>query len=94
MNALKMFSGGGGGGMGGAMGGSGNTQSKLIGVAMSEASKLFDSQPAAGNVASGVNKQSAITSAAEMAVKMMAQGGGSSGAGGMSGILGMASKFF
>jgi hypothetical protein len=63
MQALKMFSGGGsGGGQGG--------QAQMIGMAMSEASKLFDSQASQGNVQSGMDKQSVINSAAKMALQM------------------------
>lgn len=38
-------------------------------MAMSQASKLFDQQSASGNVQSGTDKQSAINSAAGMAMK-------------------------
>ncbi|EED13348.1 hypothetical protein TSTA_058360 [Talaromyces stipitatus ATCC 10500] len=85
MQALKAFTGGGAGGGG---------QNQLIGLAMAEAEKLFDQQSANGN-ASG-DKQSAINSAAEMALKMYlkGQGTGLGGTGGPSGLLGLASKFF
>jgi hypothetical protein len=63
MQALKMFS----GGQGGQQGGGGQTQ--LIGMAMSEASKLFDQQNQQGNVASGTDKQSVVNMAAKMAMK-------------------------
>ena len=46
MQALKMVSGGGGGGGGGSGGGSKNA---FIGMAMGQASRLFDEQKAAGN---------------------------------------------
>jgi len=46
MQALKMFSGGGGMSSGGNQ-----SQSALMGAAMSEASKLFDSQSSQGNIA-------------------------------------------
>jgi hypothetical protein len=61
--------------------------------AMQEASKLFDQQSSAGNVQGGVDKQSAINSAAKMALQMYlkSQGGGGGGA---SGLMGLASKFF
>jgi hypothetical protein len=49
------------------MGGGG--QSQLIGLAMSEAGKLFDQQNNQGNVASGTDKQSAVNAAAQMAMK-------------------------
>jgi hypothetical protein len=53
--------------------------------------QLFEQQQAGGNVASGAKKESAIQSAAEMALKMYMQ---SQGSGGASGLMGMASKFF
>jgi hypothetical protein len=78
-----MFQGGGGGG----------GQSQMIGMAMQEASKLFDQQSGMGNVQGGTDKQSAINSAAKMALQMYmkSQGGGGGGA---SGLMGLASKFF
>jgi hypothetical protein len=89
MQALKMFTGGGSGNSAG-----GNSQNAFVGMAMGQASKLFDSQSAAGNVASGASKESAIQQAGEMALKMYMQSqGGGSGGGGMSGLMGMASKF-
>lgn len=95
MNALKKFTGGGAGSGGMGSQGSGNSQSAFLGMAMSEASSLFDSQSSQGNVASGVNKQSAITSAAEQAFKMYmrSQGGGGGGGGGAGGLMGLAGKF-
>ena len=87
MQALKMFSGGQSGNSQ-----SGNSQNAFVGMAMAEASKLFDSQASQGNVASGASKESAIQQAGEMALKMYmkSQGGGGGGA---SGLLGLASKF-
>ncbi len=67
LQALKMFSGGGSGQ--GGMGGGGGGQSQMIGLAMSEASKLFDQQSSQGNVASGTDKQSVVNTAAKMALK-------------------------
>jgi hypothetical protein len=83
MNRLKMFSGGGGGG----------SQSQMIGMAMQEASALFDKQSGMGNVQGGTDKQSVVNSAAKMALQMYmkSQGGGGSG---VSGLMGLASKFF
>lgn len=57
MQALKMFGGGGGGGGGGMMGGGGGGgggggQNALIGMAMGQASKMFDQQSAQGNMVS------------------------------------------
>ena len=50
--ALKMFTGGGGGsGQGGGLGGgAGGGQNQFVGMAMAQASKLFDQQSAQGNV--------------------------------------------
>jgi len=83
MQALKMFTEGGGGDS--LSGG----QNAFIGMAMGQASKLFDQQSSQGNVSSGASKQSAIQQAAEIALKMYtkSQGGGSSG------LMGLASKF-
>lgn len=79
---------------GGSSGGS-QSQSQFIGLAMSQASKLFDQQSSQGNMSSGTSKESAVTQAAEMALKfyMKNQGGGGSGGSGMSGLMGLASKF-
>jgi hypothetical protein len=78
-----MFTSGGGGGQGQG------SQNQFVGMAMSEASKLFDQQSSQGQVASGADKQSAINSAAKMALSMyMKSQGGSSG-----GLMGLASKF-
>ena len=82
-----MFSGGGGSSGQGGQGG----QNQFVGMAMGEASKLFDSQSAQGNVAQGADKQSAVNSAAKMALQMyMKSQGGGSGAGG---LMSLASKF-
>ena len=90
-----MFTGGGGGGGGGSGMGGGQgqgSQNQFVGMAMSEASKLFDQQSSQGQVAPGADKQSAINSAAKMALSMYmkGQGGGSGGAGG---LMSLASKF-
>lgn len=90
MQALKMFTSGQAGGS--------NSQSQLIGLAMGEASKLFDSQASQGRVASGSSKESAVKQAGEMALKMYlkSQGGGGAGgasAGGAGGLLDIARKF-
>jgi hypothetical protein len=84
-----MFSGGGGsgGGMGGGQGQ--GSQNQFVGMAMSEASKLFDQQSSQGQVAPGTDKQSAISSAAKMALSMYMKGQG----GGSGGLMSMASKF-
>lgn len=85
MQALKMFSGGGQGGSG--------SQSQFIGMAMSQASKLFDQQSSAGNVSSNSSKESAVMKAGEMALQMYMKSQGGGGGGGMGGLLGLASKF-
>lgn len=61
-----------------------------VGMAMKEAAQLFDKQSASGNVAPGANKQDAVSSAAQMALKMFLKSemGGSSGGGGAMGMLG------
>jgi len=90
MQALKMFTGGGSGSQS-----SGGGQNAFIGMAMGQASKLFEQQSASGNVAEGASKESAIQKAGEMALKMYMKnqmGGGSSGS--MGGLMSMASKFF
>jgi hypothetical protein len=87
MQALKMFSGGQGGGSSG-----GGSQNQFIGMAMAQASQLFDQQSAAGNTHPSATKESAVANAAQMALKMYMKsemGGG----GGASGLMGMASKF-
>ncbi|KAI1761674.1 hypothetical protein GGR53DRAFT_469111 [Hypoxylon sp. FL1150] len=86
MQALKMFTGG----------QSGSTQetssqSAFVGLAMAQASKLFDQQASQGKVSSDSSKDSAVMKAGEMALKMyMKSQGGSSGS---SSLLGLASKF-
>lgn len=87
MQAMKMFSGGGSEGSGGGM-----DKNKLIGMAMSQAGKLYDEKNGGGG---GADKQSAVNSAAEMALKMYmkSNGSGSQGTGGPSGLMGLASKF-
>ncbi|XXH05523.1 white collar 2 type of transcription factor [Hypoxylon texense] len=88
MQALKMFTGG----------QSGNThetssQSAFVGLAMAEASKLFDQKASQGKVSSDSSKDSAVMKAGEMALKMyMKSQGGSSGSSSSS-LLGLASKF-
>ena len=86
-----MFTSGGGGGGGGMGGGQGQgSQNQFVGMAMSEASKLFDQQSSQGQVAPGADKQSAINSAAKMALSMYMKGQGGGGSGG---LMGLASKF-
>ncbi|KAJ5355131.1 uncharacterized protein N7496_012343 [Penicillium cataractarum] len=86
MQALKMFTSGGSsdGGM---------DKNKLIGLAMAQAGKLWEEKQGAGASMSG-DKQSAVNSAAEMALKMYMKGqGGGSGTGSASGLMSLASKF-
>ncbi|PWY80740.1 hypothetical protein BO94DRAFT_427515, partial [Aspergillus sclerotioniger CBS 115572] len=85
MQALKMFTSG--------SGGSSGDKNEFIGMAMAQASKLWDQKSGSGAVAG--DKQSAINSAAEMAFKMYmkSQGSGSSGTGGPAGLMSLASKF-
>ncbi|WVQ98042.1 hypothetical protein IAU59_005164 [Kwoniella sp. CBS 9459] len=91
MQALKSFT---SGDSKAAGSGGGDMQSKIIGMAMSEAAKLFDQS---GGASSG-NKQDAVTSAGQVIMKLMLKsqlsgmtGGGNSG--GLSGLMSMASKF-
>lgn len=88
MQALKMFNSGSSGATGG-----GEDKNAFVGMAMAQASKMWDEKNGKGE-ASG-DKQSAINQAAEMAFKMYmkSQGSGSSGTGGPSGLMGLASKF-
>lgn len=87
MQALKKFTQGETGGN--------QSQGAFLGLALSEASKLFDAKAANGQVASDASKESVIQQAGEMAMKMYfkSQGGSSSG-GGTSQLLSLASKFF
>ncbi|KAI1392850.1 uncharacterized protein F4822DRAFT_143148 [Hypoxylon trugodes] len=89
LQALKMFT-------GGQSGSSheGNSQSAFVGMAMAEASKLFDQKASQGKVSSDSSKESAVMKAGEMALKMYlkSQGGGGSSSSGSS-ILSLASKF-
>ncbi|KAI1282776.1 hypothetical protein F5Y07DRAFT_197234 [Xylaria sp. FL0933] len=86
MQALKKFT-------SGESGNTGKTSSQgaFVGLAMAEASKLFDKKASQGKVSSDSSKESAVMQAGEMALKMYmkSQGGSSSG----SGLLGLASKF-
>ncbi|WVR04614.1 hypothetical protein IAU60_001625 [Kwoniella sp. DSM 27419] len=91
LQALKAFT---SGNSQAASGGGGNMQSKMIGMAMSEAAKLFDQS---GGAASG-NKQDAVTSAGQTIMKLLLKsqfsgmtGGGNSG--GLSSLMSMAQKF-
>ncbi|KAH8174484.1 PAS fold domain-containing protein [Sarocladium implicatum] len=69
----------------------GNKQDKgsFLGLAMSEASKLFDDKAAKGDVKSGTDKQSVIQQAGEVAMKLFLKGQGQQ----QGGLAGLASKF-
>ncbi|KAL1969225.1 hypothetical protein VTN77DRAFT_479 [Rasamsonia byssochlamydoides] len=84
MQALKLFTSG---------GSSGVDVNELIGLAMAQASKLWEQQSSSGTVVG--DKQSAVNKAAELAFKMFmkGQGSGLGGTGGPAGLLGLASKF-
>ncbi|RYP46119.1 hypothetical protein DL768_007640 [Monosporascus sp. mg162] len=72
------------------------SQGALIGLAMAEASKLFDQKSSQGKVPSETSKESAVTKAGEMALKFYLKSQGSNSGGSdsnMSGLLGLASKF-
>lgn len=88
MQALKMFT----GGQSQSSNQSGG-QNAFVGMAMAQASKLFDSQAGQGNVQGGASKESAVQQAGEMALKMFMQSQGGGSGGGMSGLMGLASKF-
>jgi len=87
MQAFKMFT------SGKSEKGSGGSQNDLISMAMAEASKLFDRS---GGASSG-NKQDAVNGAAMTVMKLMVQSKmsgmvGGKDSGGLSGLMGMASK--
>jgi hypothetical protein len=89
VQALKQFTSGSSHGSGG-----GSSQTKLVSMAMTEASKLFDSK----QTSSG-NKQDAVNGAAMMVMKLMVQsklggmtGGGNSG--GLSSLMSLVSLIF
>ena len=94
-----------GAGSSGMTGGQGTGQSAFIGLAMSQAAKLFDQQASAGNVSRGTSKESAVMKAGEMALNMYfkSQGDGAGGkfpgagvagsGGNLGGLLNMAGKF-
>ena len=79
----------GGGNSGGGSGG----QNAFVGMAMGQASKLFDQQQSQGGTVPGANKQDVVNKAAEMAMKMYVKNQMSSGGGGVSGLMGMAGNF-
>ena len=86
MQAFKMFTSGGGS----QSSSGGGMQSKLMGMAMSEAAKLFESS---GGASSG-NKQDAVNSAGMTVMKLMMKSKmnsmmGGSDSGGLSSLMGM-----
>ncbi|KAI4158349.1 MAG: hypothetical protein LQ342_007518 [Letrouitia transgressa] len=83
MQALKMFTSGESGGHQGGGGG----QNAFIGMAMGQASKLFDEKSSQGNVDPSADKQSAVNSAAKMALKMYMKSQVGGGGGGLLGKL-------
>ncbi|KAL2837067.1 hypothetical protein BJY01DRAFT_251672 [Aspergillus pseudoustus] len=88
LQALKLFNQG-----SGAEAGGGKDKNAFIGLAMAQASRMWEEKAGKGE-ATG-DKQSAVNSAAEMAFKMYlkSQMSGSQGTGGPSGIMSLASKF-
>ncbi|KAI1491043.1 hypothetical protein F5X96DRAFT_669144 [Biscogniauxia mediterranea] len=73
-----------------------NSQSAFIGLAMAEASKLFDQKASQGKVSGDSSKESAVLKAGEMALKMYLKSGGGaseSSAGSASGLINLAAKF-
>ncbi|EFY84418.1 beta-flanking protein [Metarhizium acridum CQMa 102] len=68
---------------------SGTGQAAFLGMAMSEASKLFDSKASQGKVADGASKENVVQQAAEMAMKMYFKSQAES----QGGLAGLASKF-
>ncbi|KAF5988954.1 beta-flanking [Fusarium coicis] len=90
MQALKMFTQGQGQSSTGA-----NSQTAFLGLALAEASKLFDNKAASGKVSEGTSKESVIQQAGEVAFKMYLknQAGAGGQQGGASGLMSLASKF-
>ena len=76
--------------------GQSQSQSEFVGLAMAQASKLFDTQAASqGGVGQGVAKEGVVRQAGELALKMYLKsyGKGSGGGGGLEGLVGLAGKF-
>lgn len=94
MSAFKKFMGGNDAQKAQSSGG-GDMQSKLIGMAMAEAMKLFSSS--GGQTTNGGGQQDVVNAAGKQIMKMMlkSQMSGSTGTGGgaMGGLMSMASKF-
>lgn len=93
MQALKSFTSGNSGNN--SNGNGGDMKSMLLAKAMAEAANLFDKS---GGASSG-SKQDAVNSAGQMMMKLMLKqkmgalgGSGGANSGGLSGLMGMASK--
>ncbi|KAI8719469.1 hypothetical protein NCS52_00727600 [Fusarium sp. LHS14.1] len=82
MQALKLFN-------KGETKSSSSSQSAFLGLAMAEASKLFDDKAAKGKVTSDASKESVVQQAGEVALKMYLKNQGEQ----QGGIMGLASKF-
>ncbi|KAF4978945.1 hypothetical protein FZEAL_4742 [Fusarium zealandicum] len=82
MQALKLFN-------KGETQSSSNSQSAFLGLAMAEASKLFDSKASQGKVSSDSSKESVVQQAGEVAMKMYFKNQGQQ----QGGLMGLASKF-
>ncbi|KAH7256449.1 hypothetical protein BKA59DRAFT_467523 [Fusarium tricinctum] len=91
MQALKMYT----QGQGQSSTGNSNSQTAFLGLALAEASKLFDNKAASGKVSDGTSKESVIQQAGEVALKMYFknQAGGGGQQGGAGGLMGLATKF-
>lgn len=87
LQALQMFT------QGAAGGGGGQTKGQFVGLAMSEASKLFDAQSTKGKASPGSDKESTVMRAGEMALKMYLKSQADRGGSSSGGLLGMANKF-
>ncbi|KAH7156372.1 hypothetical protein EDB81DRAFT_854496 [Dactylonectria macrodidyma] len=68
---------------------SNNSQSAYLGLAMSEASKLFDDKSSKDKVSSGTSKDAVVQKATEVAMKMYLKSQGEQ----QGGLVGLASKF-
>ncbi|KAM0342077.1 hypothetical protein ACHAPU_009690 [Fusarium lateritium] len=89
MQALKMYT------QGQSQSSTGsNSQTAFLGLALAEASKLFDNKAASGKVSDGTSKESVIQQAGEVALKMYFKNqAGGGGQGGSGGLMGLATKF-
>ncbi|KJZ72201.1 hypothetical protein HIM_08466 [Hirsutella minnesotensis 3608] len=85
MQAFKKFTGGGGDSEQGQGGGQGD----FLAMAMSEASKLFDSKDADGKLLGGASKDSTVQKAGEMAMKLYFKNQAKQ----QGGVMGMAAQF-